>query len=235
MLIRLTGEQGAEDEPDVHGDGRQPAVMAGHDAEALEEGLTVVKGGLAFLGIIGDNHVEVVKRDVFLGGGLHDANTPVDIGRVTVTEVVRCGDGKVGTGVEGLMTDEHTVAEGFPGEMFWRSEAAMMKETTFGVDNIGVAIQHGRLIGNGGNDARDSIGGREEVTGIEETDVVTVERAEPFVHGVVDAMIMLRGNLNTMTVVGSIGTPDIVLDDLKGAVCGSPINNEMYDVTIVLP
>ena len=148
MLIRLTGEQGAEDEPDVHGDGRQPAVMAGHDAETLKEGLTMVEGGLAFFGIIGDNHVEVVKRDVFLGSGLHDADTPVDIGRVTVAEVVGCGDGKVGTCVEGLMTDEHTVAEGFPGEMFWRSESAMMKKAAFGVDNIGVAIQHGRLVGD---------------------------------------------------------------------------------------
>ena len=143
MLIRLTGEQGAEDEPYVHGDGRQPPVMAGHDAETLDEGLTVVEGSLTFLGIIGDNHVEVVKRDVFLGGGLHDADTPVDIGRVTVTEVVRCGDGKVGTGVEGLMTDEHAVTEGFPGEVLRGRETAMMKEPAFGIDDIRFAIKDG--------------------------------------------------------------------------------------------
>ena len=133
---------GAEDKPNVHGDGGEPAVVAGHDAETLKERLAVVKRGLAFLGVVGYNHVEVVKGNVFLGGGLHDADAPIDIGRITIAEVVRRGDGKVGTGVEGLMTDEHAVTEGFPGEVLRGRETAMMKEPTFGIDDIGFAIEN---------------------------------------------------------------------------------------------
>jgi hypothetical protein len=125
----------------VHGDGGEPAVVAGHDAETLKERLAVVKRGLAFLGVVGYNHVEVVKGNVFLASGLHNADAPVDIGRITIAEVVRRGYGKVGTGVEGLMTDEHAVTEGFPGEVLRGRETAMMKEPTFGIDDIGIAVE----------------------------------------------------------------------------------------------
>ena len=100
-----------------------------------------MEGGLAFLGVVGYNHVEVVKGNVFLGGGLHDADAPIDIGRVTIAKVVRRGYGKVGTGVEGLMTDEHAVTEGFPGEVLRGRETAMMKEPAFGIDDIGFAVE----------------------------------------------------------------------------------------------
>ena len=102
-----------------------------------------MEGGLAFLGIVGYNHVEVVKGNVFLGSGLHNADAPVDIGRITIAEVVRRGYGKVGTGVEGLMTDEHAVTEGFPGEVLRGRETAMVKEPAFGIDDIRFAIKDG--------------------------------------------------------------------------------------------
>ena len=101
----------------------------------------MVEGGLAFLGVVGYNHVEVVKGNVFLGGGLHDADAPVDIGRVTIAEVVRCGNGEVSTGIESLMTDKHAVTERFPGEVLRGRETAMVKEPAFGIDDIGFAVE----------------------------------------------------------------------------------------------
>ena len=112
--MRLPLPQGAEDEPDVHGDGGEPAVMTGHDTEALEERLSVVKGGLAFLGIVGNDHVEVVEGYVFPGGSLHDTDTPVNIGGITVAKVIGCGDGEVGAGIKSLMADKHALTEGLP-------------------------------------------------------------------------------------------------------------------------
>ena len=109
----------------------------------------MVKGGLAFLGVVGNNHVEVVEGNVFLGGGFHDADAPVDIGGITVTEIVRRGDGEVGTGVEGLVTDEHTLAEGFPGEVLWGRETAVVKKVAFRVDDVRISIKHSWFLTKG--------------------------------------------------------------------------------------
>ena len=130
----------------MHGDGGEPAVMTGHDTEALEERLSVVKGGLAFLGIVSNDHVEVMERYVFPSGSLHDTDTPVDIGRITVAKVIGCGDGEVSTGVEGLMTDEHAVAERLPGKVLRWSKTTMMKETAFRIHDVSVAVKNGREV-----------------------------------------------------------------------------------------
>ena len=37
-----------------------------------------------------------------------------------------------------------------------------------------------------------------------------------------------------MAIVGSIGALDIIVNDLKGAVCRSTVDNQMNDVAIVL-
>ena len=47
-------------------------------------------------------------------------------------------------------------------------------------------------------------------------------------------MVWLGGHLDAMAIVGSVGAPDVVIDNLKGAVCGSPIYNQMYDIAIIL-
>ena len=109
----------------------------------------MVEGGLAFLGVVGNDHVEVVEGNVFLGSGLHNADTPVDIGGVAITEVVGRGDGEIGTGVEGLMTDEHTVTEGFPGEVLWGRETAVVKKSAFRVDDVRISIKHCRFLTKG--------------------------------------------------------------------------------------
>ena len=103
-----------------------------------------MESGLAFLGVIGYDHVEVVKGNVFLGGGFHNADAPVDVGGITIAEVVRRGDGEVGTGVKGLMTDEHAVTKGFPGEVLRGRETAVAQEAAFGIDDIRVAVEDGR-------------------------------------------------------------------------------------------
>ena len=103
----------------------------------------MVKCGLTLLAIVGNNHVEVVEGNVFLGSGLHDADAPVDIGGVTIAEVVRRSDGEVSTGVKGLMTDEHAVTEGFPVEVLRGRETAMVEEVSFGVYDVRVAIKDG--------------------------------------------------------------------------------------------
>ena len=133
----------------MHGDGGEPAIVTGHDTEAFEKGFTMVEGGLAFFGIIGNDHVEVVEGNVFLGGGFHDADAPVDVGRVAITKVVGCGNGKVGTGVESLMADEHAVTEGFPVEVLRRRETTMVEEVSFGVYDVRVAIKDGGGITGG--------------------------------------------------------------------------------------
>ena len=112
--------KGTDDKPTVHEEGLEVAVVAVHDTITFEERLTVVEGGLAFLGVVDHHHVEIQKRNVLLGGSLHDADAPVDIGRIKVLLVVGCGDGEVGAGVKGLMADEHTLAEGLPCEVLGR-------------------------------------------------------------------------------------------------------------------
>ena len=123
--------------------------MAVHDAITFEKRFSVMEGGLAFLGVVDYHHVEIQKGDVLLGGCLHDADAPVDIGRITELLVVGCGDGEVGAGIEGLMTDEHAVAERLPSEVLGGRETTGMKEMTGSVDDVRVAVEHGGVITEG--------------------------------------------------------------------------------------
>ena len=93
--------------------------MALHDMVALPKGVAVVERGLALFGVIGHHHLQVEQAHFFFGGRLHHTDTSVDIGRIAVALIVGCGDGEVGAGIEGLMADEHALAEGLPREVFW--------------------------------------------------------------------------------------------------------------------
>ena len=84
-------------------EGLDLTVVAGHHAIALKERLAMVEGGLSLLRIIGNHHVEVQQRHVLFGSSLHDADAPIDIGRVAILQVVGRGNGKVGTGIKSLM------------------------------------------------------------------------------------------------------------------------------------
>ena len=100
-------------------EGLEAAVMVLHDMIALPKGLAMVDGGLALFGIIGHHHLQVEQRHIFFGGSLHHADTPVDIGRIAVAQIVRCGDSKIGAGIKSLMADEHALTEGLPRELLW--------------------------------------------------------------------------------------------------------------------
>ena len=95
-------------------EGLEAAVMALHDMIALPKGVAVVERGLALFGVIGHHHLQVEQRHVFLGSSFHHPDAPVDISRIAVAQIVWGGDGEVGTGIEGLMADEHALTERFP-------------------------------------------------------------------------------------------------------------------------
>ena len=116
-MVLFLFEDGAHGKPAMKEEGLDTAVMAFHHMIALPERLTVVKGGLSLLGIVRHHHLQVQQRHVLLGGSLHHTDAPVDIGRIAVLHIVGCGDSEVGAGIEGLMADEHALAEGFPCEI----------------------------------------------------------------------------------------------------------------------
>ena len=101
---------------------------------------------LALLSVVGDDHVKVMQGDILLVGSLHDTDAPVDISRVAIALVVGRGDGKVGTGIESLMADEHAMTEGLPRKVLWGSKTTMMKETAFAIDDIRIAVKHSREV-----------------------------------------------------------------------------------------
>ena len=94
--------------------GLEAAIVMLHHMIALQKRLTMVERCLSFLSIAGHHHLQVEQRHVFLGCSFHHPDAPVDIGRITVTQIVWGGDGEVGTGIEGLMADEHALTERFP-------------------------------------------------------------------------------------------------------------------------
>ena len=109
----------------------------------------MVERCLAFLCIVGYDHVEIQQRHTLLGSGLHHTDAPIDIGRIAVLQVEGCSDGEVGTGIEGLMTDKHALTEGFPRQMVRGRESAMVQEAPFLIDDIRVAIEYGRELPQG--------------------------------------------------------------------------------------
>ena len=73
-------------------------VMFCHDAESFFERSLPVLGGHTFVKIVDDCQVRIVQ----CAGFLHDADAPVEVGRVTVREVVRIEPGKVCAGEKAL-------------------------------------------------------------------------------------------------------------------------------------
>lgn len=194
----------------------------------------MMERGLPFFCIVGNDHVEVLQGDILLGGGFHNADTPVYIGRVAVAQVVGRSNGEVSAGIESLMADEHALAEGLPREVLGRGQSTVTEKTALRVDDIRVAVEYGWSIGHLLDDTADSIWCRQEVASIEETDIVAIEGSQTFVHRIIDAMIWLRDYLNAMAVLSSIGAQDIVVDKLERTVCGGPVDDEMHDVGVVL-
>jgi hypothetical protein len=133
----------------VHEEGLKVTIMMHHHAITLHQRLPVMERCLSFLGVIDYHHVEIQKRDILLISGLHDTDAPVDIGRVSIFLIIGCGNGEVGASIESLMTDEHTLTEGLPGEMLRGRKTTGMEEMTIGIDNVRVAVKDGGDITEG--------------------------------------------------------------------------------------
>ena len=95
----------------MHGYCGDEAIVATHDVEALVERGLVVLGGGTFLGIVGYYHADVQQGQSQTVGFAHDANAPVDIGRVLVLRVILYVLGNVDSCIESLMANEHAVSE----------------------------------------------------------------------------------------------------------------------------
>ena len=66
----------------------------------------------------------------------------------------------------------------------------MMEEIAAGIDDISIAIENGgKLTIDHFCYARDDIGGREEVASVEETDIITINTSQTFVHSVIDTLV----------------------------------------------
>ena len=115
--------------------------------------------------------------------------------------VVRRCNGKVSTGIEGLVADKHAVTEGFPGQVFGRCKTTVTKEMAFTVHDVSIAVKYGwGRFCYSRSDTADSIRCGEEVAGIEETDVVSIKGAQAFVHRIVDAFVWFRHQLDAVTI-----------------------------------
>ena len=126
----------------MHEKSLKMTIMMHHHAITLHQRLPMMERCLSFLGVFDHHCMEIQKGDILLG----DADAPVDIGRIAVLLVVWRGDGEVGACIEGLMADEHTVAEGLPREVLRGRETTGMEEMAVFIDDVRVAVKHGGVI-----------------------------------------------------------------------------------------
>ena len=145
--------------------------------EELQQRFPMMLSGLSLLCIVGNYHSQVQQGNTFLVGSLHHSDTPIDIGRITVLRIIGGSNGKVGTGIKCLMTDEHTLSERLPGKMFRRRQTAVTEETALTIHDIRITVEYSgklRLIYFLHN-AANRVGNGQEITRIQETHIIAVE------------------------------------------------------------
>ena len=87
----------------------------------------VLRGEPAFE-VVHDNHADILDA---LAGILHHADAPIDVGTIAIAEVVEVALGQVGTGIEGLMADQHAMSERTPRQSLTRGlQTAMAQESS---------------------------------------------------------------------------------------------------------
>ena len=79
------------------------AVVVHHDAVTFAKGVVMMKRGLALFGIAGHCLVHIDERQTASAGFFHDPDTPIDVGRIAIAEIVWDFMGNVRPGVESLM------------------------------------------------------------------------------------------------------------------------------------
>ena len=166
----------------------QKAIVLCHDAETFFEGCLVVGSGHAFAQVVGKRlvHIDVPHAPTF--ALLHAADAPVEVGGKAVGQIVWKGD--LAIDVEGLVTDEHSVFEGTPSEVFGRSETTVAKEGAVVVHDVGVAIEDsdGGAVGRCRN-LCEGVLAVEFVASVEEAEEVAGGEFQGFVHGVVQPLV----------------------------------------------
>ena len=191
--------------------------------------------------IVGHHHIYITQGQPHAVGLAHDADAPVDVGRQTVLRVVLQVLGQVGAGIEGLMADEHAVAERAPRQPCGRLQPAMTQEAALLVDDVGQSVEHGRQLG-----ARQlvqvapagyllqRIRGRKGVARVHIDDIVAHDLRQAFVHRVVDALVRLRLDDDLMSGVRLVRLLLVSLHDLERLVSRRPVDDEMLHVLIGL-
>lgn len=132
--------QRAEDKTGVAGQGCEPAIVSGHDAEALHERAAVILHRHATVKIVGHDDIGIDHRKAEGMPLLHHADAPVIVGGEAIAEIVEILTGNVGAGKECLMAHQHAVLERLPRELTRRTQMALAQEAALIVHNVGVTI-----------------------------------------------------------------------------------------------
>lgn len=138
---------GTNHKPKVRCEGRGPSVVVRHEAEAFDEGTTMVLCGEPFAKIIGEDKACVEETQTALFCPLHDADAPVVVGRVAIDKIVGRTLGNVGADIETLVADEHTLEEGFGGQLLGSLQTAVAEKVPLVVHPVGLTIDYGIIPG----------------------------------------------------------------------------------------
>ena len=164
---------------------------------------------------------------------LHDAYAPVDVGREAVAQVVRLGTGYVCAGVERLVAHQHAVTKRTPVEFVGRSKSAWMQHNPLFVDDVRVAVEHGRQFSvRSFVDIiryllkRIVIGQR--VAGVEEHHVVARSQTQSLVHGVVQSAVGLRDDAHVVFGLLLQATLSVSLRHLHGVVLRRTVYYQVF-------
>ena len=120
--------------------------------------------------------------------------------------------------------------------MLWRCQTTVMQKTTLTIHNVSITIEHGRqlcLVDLSDNTAH-SVSSRQEVTSIQETDIITIETTQSLVHRIIDTLIRLRNHLDTMPVLCGVRPFDIRIHHLEGRIRRSTVDDQMHNLRIIL-
>ena len=151
----------------------------------------------------------------------------------TEAEVIGCGPCQIDASVETLVTNEHARKETARRKFFGSLQTAMAKESTFIVDEVGLAIDDSRqprgvvatqLLGDIVQDTLTM----ELIACIQEDYIVAFRLSNRFVHRIIEAVVGLTDEYDIvrMTLVGV--ALNIALDLYHRAVGGTTVNDEMF-------
>ena len=126
-------------------DSSRPTIVVCHDAETLYERGAVVTCGKAFVEVVGQHEVRIDNPDAATRSAADDADAPVEVGRIAVAKVIKFLTSQVGTDIERLMADAHTIEECLGCEFLGRCESAATQEVSLVINQMCIAIENGRM------------------------------------------------------------------------------------------